>query len=60
MTDIDHDILREYARGRSTVAPGAPLTLIEIGRERDAIALNIGFEKTTGILPAQSADAAGA
>ena len=58
MTDIDHDILRDYARARATVAPGEPLTLIEIGREcttlvsgtddtaRDVIALNIGFVKT--------------
>lgn len=58
MTNIDHDILRDYARARARVAPGAPLTLIEIGRERttlvsgtddtarDAVALNIGFVKT--------------
>lgn len=58
MTDTDHDILRDYARARATVAPGKPLTLIEIGRERTtlvssrddtaygAIALNIGFLKT--------------
>jgi exopolyphosphatase/pppGpp-phosphohydrolase len=58
MTDIDHDILRVYTRARATVAPGEPLTLIEIGRERttlvsgkddtarDAIALHIGFVKT--------------
>ena len=58
MTDIDDDILRDYARARARVSPGEPLTLIEIGRERttfvsakddtarDAIALNIGFVKT--------------
>lgn len=58
MRDIDNDILRDYAKARSTVAPGEPLTLIEIGRERtrlvagrddtarDAIALDIGFVKT--------------
>lgn len=58
MTDIDHDILREYARARARVSPGEPLTLIEIGRERTTlvsgtddtargvIALNIGFMKT--------------
>lgn len=58
MTDIDHDVLCDYARARSTVAPGEPVTLIQIGRERttlmsgrddtarDAIALNIGFLKT--------------
>lgn len=58
MTDIDNNILRDYARAQSTVVPGESLTLIEIGRERttlvsgkddtayDAIALNIGFVKT--------------
>lgn len=58
MTDIDHDILRDYDRARATVAPGQPLTLLRIGRERttlvsarddsarDAIALNIGSLKT--------------
>lgn len=58
MTDIDDDILRDYARARSTVAPGEPVTLIEIERRRtilvwgrgdaayDAIELGIGFLKT--------------
>lgn len=59
MTNIDNDILRDYARAQSTVAPGEPLTFIVIGRDRttlvsrtddtayDAVTLNIGFEKTT-------------
>ena len=56
-TDIDRDILRDYARAQSTVAPGEPLTFMLIGRDRttsvsrtddaayDAIALNIGLRK---------------
>lgn len=61
MTDIDNDILRDYARARATVAPGESLTLIEIGRERTtlvssrddtaygAIALQLtGFETLPG------------
>lgn len=58
MTDTDDDILRDYARARSSAAPGEPVTLIEIGRWRtilvwgrgdtahDAIELRIGFLKT--------------